>query len=1194
MLLRRRFAPVVLALVACGALCVAAYLRFADPSTRAADAPGKPASVKLHSIPDVWKSPPGGLYTDGKGYAWFRCLVKVPEDWRGQKLELFSEPIDDAREAYVNGVKVGAAGAFPPDYRSGLGGPDRFTVREELVKFGQWNTVAVRVYDDGGRRNFNVAAPVLFGASSSAAGAIRLSGKWQYRPGDDAAWAKWEGDAPADASATFSKIEGASEVERTLRKLADDAGPLSPAESLKTFKVPDDLALDLVLADPVIGQPLHISFDERGRMWLVEYLQYPHPAGLKAVSRDQFLRTVYDKVPPPPPSHFRGADRVTIHEDTDGDGVYDKHKTFAGGLNIATSVARSRGGVWVLNPPYLLFYPDRNNDDVPDGDPEVHLEGFGLEDSHSVASNLTLGPDGWLYGAQGSTVTGNIKRPGDKEKDIVHSMGQLIWRYHPETKSYEIFAEGGGNAQGLEIDSKGRIYSGHNGGDTRGFHYVQGGYYQKGFAKHGSLSNPYAFGYFPHIAHHPVQRFTHAFVIYEGAALPKKYHGNLFGVGPLQSHVVLADVQPAGSTFKTKDIGHPITTTDTWVRPVNIAVGPDGGIYVADFYEQRIDHASHYQGRVHKESGRVYRLRARAAKPSAKQDTIPWAKFDYGKLSTRELLDVLKHPNKTHRQIALRLVGDRKDASAIPAIREMLANSTGQLALEALWALNLSGGLTGDVALAMLDHADPYVRLWTVRLLCDQKQVPGESAARLAALALSERNVEVRSQLACSARRLAAAQSLPIVRGLLARDEDAADPHAPLLLWWAIEAKAESDRDAVVAMFSEAALWDKVLVREHVLERLIRRYAAAATRKDLLTCARLLGLSPGPEHTRRLMAGFEKAFEGRSLAPLPAELTAALAKAGGGSLALQVRLGDGPAVAKALAIVADEKAKPQERAAFVQIFGEIREPRCVAVLLGIATKSRDDSLRAAALGSLQAYNDPSIPAAIIPLHNTLSADVQEAAQALLASRPAWALALLKAIDAGTADKKLVPPTIVRKLLFHNDKDIAALVGKHFGVVQGSTTAEMRQEIDRYAQVIAGAAGNPYSGKKLYAANCGKCHTLFGEGGRIGPELTAYKRDDLKTMLLNVVNPSAEIREGFENYLIYTADGRALNGFLVDQDSKVVVLRGVEGQTVSVERDNIDRMAPVPRSLMPEGVLKPLSAQEVRDLFAYLRATQPLP
>ena len=267
----------------------------------------------------------------------------------------------------------------------------------------------------------------------------------------------------------------------------------------------------------------------------------PFPAGLKMVSHDGVWRAVYDKVPPPPPHHFRGKDKITIHEDTDGDGVFDRHKTFLDGLNIATAVARGRGGVWVLNPPYLLFYPDRDNDDVPDGDPEVHLQGFGLEDTHSVVNSLLWGPDGWLYAAQGSTVTGHVTRPGlERGKEPVHSMGQLIWRYHPETRRYEVFAEGGGNAFGVEIDAKGRIYSGHNGGDTRGFHYVQGGYYQKGFNKHGPLSNPYAFGYFPAMKHNRVPRFTHTFVIYEADALPERYRGLLFGVAPLLNHVVMS------------------------------------------------------------------------------------------------------------------------------------------------------------------------------------------------------------------------------------------------------------------------------------------------------------------------------------------------------------------------------------------------------------------------------------------------------------------------------------------------------------------------------------------------------------------------------------------------------------------------------------------------------------------------------
>ncbi|MGE3778787.1 MAG: PVC-type heme-binding CxxCH protein, partial [Pirellulaceae bacterium] len=540
-------------------------------------------------IPDAWKTPRRGM----SGYAWYRCRLTVPASWRGRELELFLEPVDDAREWYLNGVKLGTVGSFPPQFRSGLGGNDRYPIDPAHVRFGEDNLLAIRVYDNDGRGGFNVAAPVLFGDKE----AIRLQGTWQFQTGDDVAWAQW-GDTQLPAAETaIATLVPKAEAERKLRQLPGEVGPLPPNEALTHFHTPDDLQVELVLSEPEIGQPLFMSFDERGRLWVVNYLQYPNPAGLTAVSRDKFLRSVYDKVPAPPPHHVRGADRITIHEDTDRDGRFDKHKVFVDGLNMASSFARGLGGVWVLNPPYLLFYPDRNGDDAPDGDPEVHLEGFGLEDSHSIANNLRFGPDGWLYAAQGSTVSGNVRRYDSQDKPV-HSMGQLIWRYHPDTRRYEIFAEGGGNTFGVEIDSKGRVYSGHNGGDTRGFHYIQGGYYQKGFGKHGDLSNPYAFGYFPPMKHNQVPRFTHTFIVYEGAALSARYAGKLFGVGPLQSHVIMSDVQPSGTSFVTQDIGLALSTDDTWFRPVAIAPGPEGAIYVADFYEQRIDHASHYQGRV--------------------------------------------------------------------------------------------------------------------------------------------------------------------------------------------------------------------------------------------------------------------------------------------------------------------------------------------------------------------------------------------------------------------------------------------------------------------------------------------------------------------------------------------------------------------------------------------------------------------
>ncbi|HEX7449642.1 MAG TPA: PVC-type heme-binding CxxCH protein [Pirellulales bacterium] len=968
----------------------------------------------------------------------------------------------------------------------------------------------------------------------------------------------------------------------------------SPAEALAALTTPEDLVVEQVLAEPNIRQPLFIDFDERGRMWVVEYLQYPFPAGLKILSEDKFLRATYDKVPPPPPNHFRGLDQITIHEDTDGDGTFDRHKTFLDGLNIVTSFARGRGGVWVLNPPYLLFYPDRDGDDVPDGDPEVHLQGFGLEDTHSCANNLRWGPDGWLYACQGSTVSGDIVRPG-LDKKPVHSMGQLIWRYHPETRRYEIFAEGGGNAFGLEIDSAGRVYSGYNGGDTRGFHYVQGGYYLKGFSKHGPLSNPFAFGYFPAMKHAAVPRFTHAFIIYEGGGLPERYEGKLFGVAPLQSHVVMSELRHDGSSFATTDIGHAITSSDDWFRPVNITAGPDGAVYVCDMYEAQIAHLRHHEGKIDTGSGRIYRIRSRgqSAALAGNDETKQSPRLNLGQLNSAELVQTLAHRNKWFRRTALRLLGDRKDRSVLPALHEMLQSQTDQRALEALWAINLCGGFDDSVATQALAHVNPLVRGWAVRLLGDPGKASSEMAGRLASLAQTEAYVAVRSQLASTARRLPSEQGLPIVSGLLAHDEDLDDIHVPLLLWWAIEAKADADRDAVLALAAESEFWQRPIVAKHLLHRLMRRYAAAGSRKDLVTCAKLLNLAPDNEHRQLLMRGFEEAYQGRPLAGLPDELVEAMSKVSGQSLTLALRQGKPEAVEQALAVIADDKADINQRLQYVQLFGEVRQAKCVPVLVDLVRRTADDGLRTAALAALESYNDPSIAGVVLKKYSQFTDDVRGVAQSLLASRQASTLALLEAVDAGRVDPKTVPLDVVRKLTVHRDPRVAALTAKHWGNIDGATTAEMQQQIARLSDTIGASSGSPYSGKKLFTANCAKCHTLFGQGGQIGPDLTSYKRDDVPNMLVNIVNPSAEVREGFETYQAVTDDGRIVSGFLVDRDNQVVVLRGADGQNVTLAHDEIDELAPQRKSLMPEGVLAKLTDQEVRDLFAYLRSTQPL-
>lgn len=1148
------------------------------------------------AIPEAWRKVPAGDLKPIDGYSWYRALVKIPSDWKDAKLTLYVEALDDARATFVNGTLCGATGTFPPRFRSGLGEKGQYELDNSLVKFGQFNCIAVRVYQNDPRPNFSVAPPVLL--NETALKAIRLNGSWQYRPDDHTAFATaTAADFDIDTKAKipeadlrklagYAEVDDVDDVQRYVMKREGDNDPQSPKVAEQNFEVPDDLRLQLVLSEPEIAQPLFMTWDERGRMWVMEYRQYPDVAGVKMLSRDVFLRSVYDKQPEPPPHGAKGRDRITIHEDTDGDGVYDKHKTFVDGLNIASSVALGRGGAFVTNPPYLLFYPDRNGDDVPDSDPEVLLEGFGLEDSHSVINSLRFGPDGWLYGAQGSTVTGNVKRPGSKDAPVI-TMGQQIWRYHPELRRFEVFAEGGGNTFGVEIDNKGHIFSGHNGGDTRGFYYVQGGYSRKGFGKHGPLSNPYAFGYFESIKHAPVARFTHNFVIYEEGTLPESYRGRLFGIEPLQGQVVMSDILPFQSSFETVDISRVVKTDDQWFRPVDIKTGPDGSIYVADMYEQRIDHSSHYAGRIDRTNGRIYRL---TAKQQVARD-LP-AELN---AAVSNPVAALKHPGKWHRQNAVRLIGDRKDASLIPALLSQTQQETGQTALESLWALHLSGGLTDAVAMELLKHEDQYVRAWTVRLLCDHYQVAPKIAAALVQLAADEPYIVVRKQLASSAKRLPAVDGLPIVRNLLKYDEDAADIHQPLLLWWALESKAgDNDRDLILSIvLSDPEIWNRPLMTQHLTERLMKRYAVAGSRRELMAAAELLKKSPNVESTKLLLSGFEEAYKGRSLAGIPDALVAAIAATGGGSVALKLRQGDVAAIETAMQAVGDSKAKLSERQQYLEVFGEIRRPEFIPVLLKVVEQEKNDALIAAALTALQSFDDLRIGDGVVSSFSRLSTDSRMVAETLLSSRTAWAMALLNAVESGTLKSDDVSEAGLRKMTRHSDAKINELIAKHWGSIAGASTEQMQQRLAELTALLSEGTGNPKKGKPLYMTNCGKCHQLFGEGGQIGPDLTPFKRDNQERILVNVVNPGLEVREGFENHIVVTSDGRVVNGFLADKDNQVVVLRGVDGQNIILRQGEIDEMVVSKISIMPEGTLKALTAEQIRDLFAYLRSSQPV-
>jgi putative heme-binding domain-containing protein len=1151
-----------------------------------------------------------------EGYAWYRTWFKPhPTFFNRHDRDLYAESsilnirsLAGAHEVYLNGKKIGTGGVFPPEFADGREGNHRHKIPPGTLVKDQWNELAVRVYNSGGPGGFLTEAPFIMNYYQELA----FEGVWEFYSGD--------GDflpggalKSKPATTAFEEFYESNSVLGEAEKFVQGK-KMSPANSFAKMKTADDLVVDLMLSEPLVAQPTHFSFDSRGRLWVAQYRQYPYPAGLKMISRDRYYRSHYDKVPPAPPNHDRGRDIISVHEDTDGDGTYDKHKVFQDGLNMANAAVRGRGGVWVMHTPYLLFYPDENFDDIPDGPPEVLLEGFGMEDNHSVANGLVWGMDGWLYGAQGSTTSCHVKRPGIDPPNAagVYFQGCMVWRYHPETKRFEIFAQGGGNNFGLEVDAGGRIFTGNNGGGTRGWHYMQGGMHLMQHLtpnKFGPPRNPFAFGDLPKMeSEQEIKRFTHFATMVESTALPEKYQGSFFGVDPLANFVIASKRLPVGATFRTTDIGKVLTSDDFAFRPVFIGNAPDGSVLVADFYEHYIAHGQHYQSQIDSTTGRIFRLRGKNEKLESD--------LDLHSKSTNELLALLRHPNKWHRHTAVRLLGERKDPAAVPALRKLVGTGEDLESLAALWAIYQIAGLDDETALTALGHSYPPVRYWSVRFICDDAgfankrttiglidsignlsngpmRVSENLFAALLEQARLETNAEVRSQFAGSARRLPANQAMALVTAILSHDEDLEDRYVPLLCWWVLEANLDRNREAVLSLFNDRQFTQMPMVVTHILSRIMRALALKGRNRDLQDCVRLLAQATGMDQVDQLLEGFELAYAGRRMGGLPDELASALVESGRPSLEIRVRLGDKAAEQEAVKLLQTKEAATVERIAVARTLGEVRANGSLQALIEVSSNARHPDLQRAALAALSSFSDPAIGEQILGQFSKYQDTVLPAVFDLLLSRAQWTSQLAQQISMGNIPVEAISMDIADRLRRHPDDSIAAVAKEKFGAGVDLDSADAKLKVEILRDLLVEGTGNPYAGEITFIQRCAACHKLFHKGGNIGPDLTPYPRGNLETLLFSVINPNAEIREGFEYVTLQTTDGRTLNGFLTDQDTQVVALRGMAGEDIRVERMHVKSLEPIGRSLMPEGLLAGMSDQELRDFFAYLRISQPI-
>ena len=705
--------------------------------------------------------------------------------------------------------------------------------------------------------------------------------------------------------------------------------------------------------------------------------------------------------------------------------------------------------------------------------------------------------------------------------------------------------------------------------------------------------------------------------------------GTSIAANALHNRVWASELIPDTSTYRTVDLPPVATTPDRWFRPVDVKVGLDGAVYIADWYDTRLTHVDP-RDNWHRTSGRVYRIQSDAA------DTL-MTPGDLTTMTVDEVISHIEHPNKVVRHAAVQVLGDRLlssgDAALTQTLRDLASDPTSSVSLEAMWALHWGGGFDLDLAAVTLAHPDEHVRRWTVRLLGDHRRINDELGLKLTALAQTEAYVQVRTQLASSSQRFDAAHALPIIKELWQRSEDESDLHQPLLLWWALEVHCEHDRDLILELFREPEVWEIPMVRDVVVSRLMQRFAmddlAPATHRSigvelpradtqqsqqldgLSMCAELLKLSPSPEHTQRLMAGFLEAYQGREVAALPEELAAAIAEyqasIGQSDVALALRLGQAEAVDQALQVVANESADAATRLLYIEILSQIGEQRAVGPLLNLLGSSSSGVKRAAML-ALMNFSDDNIGSTICNRYQSSIQDehgLRETAQRVLASRPNWTLMLLTEVEEFRIKAEEVAGDVVQQMRLHQDDEIQRLLDKHWGRTR-STPEEKQEQIARLSDLLrAGlseAAGSSdddadspvVRGYHVFKKNCAVCHTLYDEGGRTGPNLTGYERDNLDFMLLAIVDPSAAIREEFTNYQIATQDGLILTGLIDEQTPTTVTLRGANNETSIINRDDIDILQALEISIMPDALTQKLTDQELVDLFAYLVRRTPIP
>ena len=964
--------------------------------------------------------------------------------------------------------------------------------------------------------------------------------------------------------------------------------PLRPsggpsAETLARMHVTPGFQVEGVAAEPDVRQPVAFAFDARGRLWVAEAYSYPtrQPVG-------------------------KGRDRLIILADTDGDGRFEKRTVFAEGLNLVSGFEVGFGGVWVGAAPELLFIPDADGDDRPDAPPRVLLEGFGYQDTHECLNSFHWGPDGWLYGIQGVFNLAHIGKPGAPDSERTE-LRAGVWRYHPMRHVFEVFAHGGSNPWGLDHDAHGELFMTHcrsywGRGCTT--HVVQGGHFWNQANAH----------YAPFIVADPPQDFPefrnyllasarydhgaggagvagsdaiyggHSHVgtlLYQGDNWPAEYRGHLF-THNLHGHQINHQVnRPMGSGYDTTHAGRDLLfCTDPRYVPVDLQTGPDGAVYVIDWYDAQHCHNPN-DSRWERGDGRIYRI-AWAA-------TYKPVKCDLGSMPDAELVGLMGHPNAWWERTARRVLQERAatgrlKSTTLPLIVEKLAGPDPSQRLRVLWTLHAVGALDEAMALRALKDQDEHVRSWTVQLACERGDASPALSNRLIELAAGDPSPIVRRRLASAAQRLPTETALALYARLVKHAEDVDDRHLPMLVWQGLAQRVSTDSKAAMAiartaawpLFIEWAAWYAAVNSDAGVE---------TTVQDLPT------LDPATRHRR--MAGLWLAVQQKATVARPGGWNA-VARMLDADPDRRVRhladrlagaFGDASRFPALRTLLADPRTDLAERRHALEVLARSPDTESLPTFIGLLD---DDALREAVLPVLARHDSPMVPDALLSRFPKWTPALQRQVLGTLVRRRSSVLPLLDALEAGQIPRSQLSAFHIRQIATLKDPAIDARIAKGWGRMESGTGGHAT-EINAMEKTFSEAplwAYDAKAGREHFKRLCASCHVLGGDGQRIGPELTGAGRNGIRYLAENILDPNAVVGADFEATDFALADGDTVSGLVVSETAEAVTLRTVVEQRTLAKKD-IRRRERSGRSLMPEGLMESLAPRERLELLKFL-------